>query len=339
MLTYMLRRVLYMIPLLLVVSLISFSLIKIMPGDYLTNARLNPQITAETFQQLVEQYGLDQPFIVQYLYWLKGVARGDFGQSFDTHMGVFETLFLGNRLLWTVILATTTLALTWIFAIPIGIYSATHQYKPSDHVFTFFGFLGLSIPNFFLALVLLWLLVVVFRVGDYGLGVGGLLDGRFFDQPFSWAKFVNYIWHLWPVWLVIGTGGMAGLIRLMRGSLLPDHGPRVVPSGSGCRFDHHGDRSQSADGRPRVLQRPAAAGRPGGYGRATLLQPVLTDRERSCGLPPRVGRSADPLRLRAPAKEIEDSRWHDGDNVESEKTKSTQHPGNRRSSSAARKGR
>jgi peptide/nickel transport system permease protein len=220
MLTYMLRRVLYMIPLLLVVSLISFSLIKIMPGDYLTNARLNPQITAETFQQLVELYGLDRPFIVQYFYWLRGVVRGDFGQSFDTHMGVFETLFLGGRLMWTVILASTTLLLTWLVAIPIGIYSATHQYKPSDHVFTFFGFLGLSIPNFFLALVLLWMLVVLFKVGDYGLGVGGLLDGRFFDQPFSWAKFVNYIWHLWPVWLVIGTSGMAGLIRLMRGSLL-----------------------------------------------------------------------------------------------------------------------
>jgi len=216
----MVRRVLYMIPLLLIVSLISFTLIKIMPGDYLTNARLNPQITEETFQQLVEHYGLDGPFIVQYWYWLKGVVRGDFGRSFDTHLGVFDTLFLGNRLTWTVILASTTLVLTWLFAIPIGIYSATHQYKPSDHLFTFAGFLGLSIPNFFLALVILWMLVVLFRVGDHGLGVGGLIDSRFFDQPMSWAKFVNYMWHLWPAWVVIGTSGMAGLIRLMRGNLL-----------------------------------------------------------------------------------------------------------------------
>ncbi len=220
MLTYVIRRTLYMIPLLLIVSLISFSLIKVMPGDYLTTARMNPQITEETLQRQIERFGLDKPFLIQYWYWLKNVVRGDFGTSFDTRMPVFTTLFFGNRLLWTILIAVTTLILTWLFAIPIGIYSATHQYKPSDHVVTFFGFLGLSIPNFFLALVLLWMLVVLFRVGNYGLGVGGLLDARFFDQPFSWAKFVNYLWHLWPVWLVIGTSGMAGLIRLMRGNLL-----------------------------------------------------------------------------------------------------------------------
>ena len=195
MLTYMIRRTLYMIPLLLIVSLISFSLIKLMPGDYLTTARMNPQITEQTLQQQIERFGLDRPFLVQYWFWLKNVLRGDFGTSFDTRMPVFKTLFFGNRLMWTVIVAMTTLVLTWIFAIPIGIYSATHQYKPSDHVVTFFGFLGLSIPNFFFALVLLWMLVVLFRVGNYGLGVGGLLDARFFGQPFSWAVFVNYIWH------------------------------------------------------------------------------------------------------------------------------------------------
>ncbi len=220
MLTYIIRRTLYMIPLLLVVSLISFSLIKLMPGDYLTTARMNPQITEETLNQQIARYGLDRPFIVQYWFWLKNVVQGDFGTSFDTRMPVFKTLFFGSRLMWTVIIATTTLVLTWIIAIPIGIYSATHQYKPSDHVVTFFGFLGLSIPNFFFALVLLWLLVVIFRVGDYGLGVGGLLDTRYFDAPMSLAKIGNYLWHLWPIWVVIGTGGMAGLIRLMRGNLL-----------------------------------------------------------------------------------------------------------------------
>ena len=220
MLTYIIRRTLYMIPLLLVVSLISFSLIKLMPGDYMTTARLNPVLTEETFQARVARYGLDRPFIVQYWFWLRNVIRGDFGISFDTQMPAFRTLFFGGRLMWTIILATTTLVLQWVAAIPIGIYSATHQYKPSDHVVTFFGFLGLSIPNFFFALVLLWLLVVVFRVGDHGLGVGGLLDARFFHAPMSWAKFANYLWHMWPLWVVIGTGGMAGLIRLMRGSLL-----------------------------------------------------------------------------------------------------------------------
>jgi len=221
MLTYIIRRTLYMLPLLLIVSLISFTLIKIMPGDFLTLARLNPQITEETLQQQIDRFGLDKPFIVQYTYWLKNiVTRGDFGMSFETKMPVYKTLFMGNRLQWTVFIAVTTLILQYLFAIPIGIYSATHQYKPSDHIVTFFGFLGLSIPNFFFALVLLWLLVVVFRVGDYGLTVGNIMDMHYYGTPLSWGKIVNIMWHMWPVWLVIGTSGMAGLIRLMRGNLL-----------------------------------------------------------------------------------------------------------------------
>jgi peptide/nickel transport system permease protein len=221
MLTYIIRRTLYMLPLLLIVSLISFTLIKIMPGDFLTLARLNPQITEETLQQQIERFGLDKPFIVQYGYWLKNIVlHGDFGMSFETKMPVYQTLFMGDRLQWTVFIALSTLILQYLFAIPIGIYSATHQYKPSDHVVTFFGFLGLSIPNFFFALVILWLLVVVFRVGEHGLTVSGVMDMRYYDAPWTWGKIVNILWHMWPVWLVIGTSGMATLIRLMRGNLL-----------------------------------------------------------------------------------------------------------------------
>ena len=221
MLTYIIRRTLYMLPLLLIVSLISFTLIKIMPGDFLTLARLNPQITEETLQQQIDRFGLDRPFIVQYWLWLKNiVTRGDFGMSFDTKMPVYKTLFMGNRLQWTVFIAVSTLFLQYLFAIPIGIYSATHQYKPSDHIVTFFGFLGLSIPNFFFALIVLWLLVVVFKVGNYGLTVAGVMDIQYYGAPLTWGKIVNILWHMWPVWLVIGTSGMAGLIRLMRGNLL-----------------------------------------------------------------------------------------------------------------------
>lgn len=109
--------------------------------------------------------------------------------------------------------------LTWLVSIPLGIYSATHQYKVSDHTLTFFGFLGLSIPNFFFALVVLWMLVAVFHVGP-DLGVGGLFSNKYIEAPWSWNKFLNLLWHLWPVWLVVGTSGMAGLMRYMRGSLL-----------------------------------------------------------------------------------------------------------------------
>jgi len=210
-----------MLPLLVLVSVISFGLIQIMPGDYLTRARMNPQITQETLNKMMASYGLDKPFYVQYWLWFKQIiTKGDFGTSFETMRPVYWTLFMGDRLMWTLIIASTTMLLTWLIAIPLGIYSATHQYKPSDHTLTFFGFLGLSVPNFFFALVVLWVLVAIFKVGNYGLGVGGLFDNRFISAPWSLAKVGNLLWHIWPAWLVIGTSGMAGLLRYMRGSLL-----------------------------------------------------------------------------------------------------------------------
>ena len=210
-----------MLPLLVLVSLFSFAIIQLMPGDYLTRARLDPQIKQETLNALARRYGLDKPFMTRYLAWVKGIlTRGDFGTSFETRQPVFFTLFLGSRLQWTLVVSISTMIITWLFAIPLGIYSATHQYKASDHGLTFFGFLGLSIPNFFFALVVLWLLVAVFKVGNYGLGIGGLFDNRFIAAPWSPAKLGNLLWHIWPAWLVIGTSGMAGLLRYMRGSLL-----------------------------------------------------------------------------------------------------------------------
>lgn len=210
-----------MFPLLILVSVISFGLIQVMPGDYLTRARMNPQITQETLSQMMANYGLDKPFYVQYWLWFKQiVTKRDFGTSFETMRPVYWTLFMGDRLMWTIVISSSTMLLTWLISIPLGIYSATHQYKTSDHALTFFGFLGLSIPNFFFALVVLWLLVAVFKVGNYGLGVGGLFDNRFIGAPWSLAKIGNVLWHIWPAWLVIGTSGMAGLLRYMRGSLL-----------------------------------------------------------------------------------------------------------------------
>ena len=210
-----------MLPLLILVSILSFGLIQVMPGDYLTRARMNPQITQETLNQMMANYGLDKPFHVQYWLWFKQIiTKGNFGTSFETMRPVYWTLFMGDRFMWTIIIASTTMLLTWLIAIPLGIYSATHQYKPSDHALTFFGFLGLSVPNFFFALVVLWVLVAIFKVGNYGLGVGGLFDNRFIGAPWSLAKVGNLLWHIWPAWLVIGTSGMAGLLRYMRGSLL-----------------------------------------------------------------------------------------------------------------------
>ena len=221
MLTFIVRRTLYMIPLLVVVSLISFMLIEIMPGDYLTKLKTNPFVTQKTIAEMAKRYGLDKPPLTRYWYWFQGIiTRGDFGTSFESRRPVFATLFESGRLMWTFIVSLTTMFISWAVAIPLGIYSATHKYKASDHTLTFFGFLGLSFPSFFFALVLLWLLVGVFNVGQHGLGVGGLFDNRFIDAPWSLAKFGNLLWHLWPAWLVIGTIGMAGLLRYMRASVL-----------------------------------------------------------------------------------------------------------------------
>jgi peptide/nickel transport system permease protein len=221
MLGYVVRRILWMIPLLVVVSFVSFVLVHVMPGDYVTRLQMDPQITTETLDQMRARFGLDRPVLVQYGYWLRNILiRADFGMSFETYLPVFETLFMGNRLIWTLILSFSSMVWMWLFAVVLGVYSATHQYGMGDRALTTFGFVVLSIPSFLFALVLLWALVGLLRVGEHGLGVGGLFDSRFIGQPWSWGRFVNLLWHVWPAWLVIGTSGMAGLMRYVRGSLL-----------------------------------------------------------------------------------------------------------------------
>lgn len=217
---YIARRLLYMVPVLIIVSLISFFVIQLMPGDFTTVFKLNPRFSKETIARLEAIYGLDQPAYVRYWKWITGiVTRGDFGYSMETQQSAFDALFKG-RLGWTLLISFGTLIFTWILAIPIGIYSAVRQYSIGDYALTFFGFLGLSIPNFFFALVMIWFLVSVLNVGASGLGVGGLFDVQYIDAPWSWAKLGNFLWHLWPVLVVVGTSGMAGLIRYMRGQLL-----------------------------------------------------------------------------------------------------------------------
>jgi peptide/nickel transport system permease protein len=210
-----------MIPVLVLVSFLSFVLVQMMPGDYLTQMQMDPQITQETLQQMRARFGLDRPVLVQYGCWLRNIImRGDFGISFETYLPVFETLFMGNRLAWTLILSSSTMVWMWLLAVTLGVYSATHHRRIGDRALSTLGFFALSIPSFLFGLVLLWALVGVLRVGEHGLGVGGLFDSCYIGQPWSWGKFVNLLWHLWPAWVVVGTNGMAGLMRYARGSLL-----------------------------------------------------------------------------------------------------------------------
>jgi len=230
MIAYVVQRLMYMIPMLIVISTLSFALLQLMPGDFLTELRFDPNIDQEQLAREAARLGLDQHPIVQYWHWISGVVRGDFGLSFATRRPAFEALFGANleRLGWTVRVSLLTFLFTWIVSIPIGIYSATHQYKVSDHAFTAIAFFGMSIPNFFFALVLLWILVVPLQVGRFGLGISGVVAPHLLGEPWSWTKLGSFLWHVWPALLVIGTAGMAGLVRVMRGLVLDTLGEQYV---------------------------------------------------------------------------------------------------------------
>lgn len=230
MISFIVRRLIYMIPLLLVISVVCFALLDLMPGDILTELRFDPNVDRAQLEREAQQLGLDQPLHVRYFRWISRVVRGDFGHSFAIRRPVWMHLFGPNleRLGWTLRVAALTMLFTWLVSIPIGVYSATHQYKVSDHAFTSLAFVGMSIPDFFFALALLWFLVVPLNVGALGLGVSGAVAPEYLGQPWSWGKFVSFMWHAWPVILVTGTNGMAGLVRFMRGQLLDTLGEQYV---------------------------------------------------------------------------------------------------------------
>ena len=219
---YLLRRLLYSIPLLIVISLISFTVITLPPGDYMTflqteltqRAHLSVEEAKQIADDMRERYGLDEPFLNQYFSWFVGLFRGDFGYSFNFHKPVFEVIW--TRLGWTFLIAITCYFFSLIFGLLPGIYSATHQYSLSDNIFTFFSFLGLSIPNFFLALALMYILV--YYAGAKS--IGGLFSPDMVMEPWGWAKFVDFLKHFWLPVIVVGTAGTARNMRVMRGNLL-----------------------------------------------------------------------------------------------------------------------
>jgi peptide/nickel transport system permease protein len=229
MLSYILKRVLYMIPTLLIISIISFVIIELPPGDYLTSyiGRLSETgiyVDESAVESLKARYGLGQPIYVRYFKWIKGVVQGDFGQSFEWNMPVGELIM--RRVPLTVAVSLFTLIFIYAVAIPIGIYSATHQYSAGDFILTFVGFLGLATPNFMLALVLMF---VFYRY--FGLSVGGLFSPEYIDAPWSIAKLRDMMNHMWLPVIVIGTSGTCGLIRVMRGTLLDELQKQYVVTG------------------------------------------------------------------------------------------------------------
>ena len=209
-----------MIPTLLAISIITFVIIQLPPGDYLSTyiAELQSQgenVDIAKIEALRAQYGLDKSMVEQYCFWVLGLLQGDLGFSFEYQLPVSEVV--GDRLLLTLILNFTTIIFIWLVSFPIGIYSATHQYSWGDYGLTFVGFIGLATPNFLLALILLYFANVWF-----GTSIGGLMDPIYIDQPWSTAKFLSVLEHLWVPVVVIGTSGTASMIRRLRANMLDE---------------------------------------------------------------------------------------------------------------------
>ncbi|MEM7119964.1 MAG: ABC transporter permease [Pseudomonadota bacterium] len=220
MINYIAQRLLIMVPTLIGISLITFIIIQLPPGDFLSTmiAECEAQGESSCADQIEiyrQEFGLDKPVWQQYLFWVGGLLQGDLGLSFEYNKPVNQVI--GESLLLTIIVSAATIIFTWVVAFPIGVYSATHQYSWGDHGLTFIGFLGLATPNFLLALVLLFLANVWF-----GTSIGGLMDPEYLDQPWSWGKFLSVLEHLWIPVVVIGTSGTAGLIRRLRANLLDE---------------------------------------------------------------------------------------------------------------------
>ena len=209
-----------MIPTLLLISLVSFVIIQLPRGDFLTSyiaqlAASGESVDQDVIDSLEKRYGLDQPITVQYIKWIWGFINGDFGQSFEWNQPVRR--LIGDRLAFTIMISLITLVFTYAISIPIGIYSATHQYSVGDYSATTIGFIGLATPNFLLALILMYLGYKYFNTS-----VGGLFSNEYLEAGWSIGKMIDLLKHLWVPVVVVGTAGTAGLIRVMRANLLDE---------------------------------------------------------------------------------------------------------------------
>ena len=220
MLFYIIRRIILLIPLLLVLSIVTFIIIQLPPGDFLTTyimglERQGIEIREEEIANLKRLYGLDKPMYIQYFIWIKNLMSGNLGRSLQWGKPVKE--ILRERLPLTVLVSLLTTLFVWVVSIPIGIYSAIHQYSFFDYIFTFIGFIGLSIPSFLLALIFLWLFF-----SKFGIAMVGLFSPEFINASWNLAKVIDMLKHLWFPVIIIGMSGTAGLIRTMRGNLLDE---------------------------------------------------------------------------------------------------------------------
>ncbi len=227
---FIVRRIFYLIPTLFVITLISFVIIQLPPGDFLTSyvATLRQQgedIDAEALRALQEQYGLGEPIHVQYWKWISGIVlEGDFGISFEWRRPVSELIW--ERLGLTVFISFLTIFVTWIISIPAAVYVATHQYSFLDYLISFLSFVGLGTPGFLVALVYLWIMLDVF-----GTNASGLFSEQYINADWSWAKFTDMLGRLWAPVLILAIDNTAGIIRTVRANLLDELNRPYVETG------------------------------------------------------------------------------------------------------------
>jgi peptide/nickel transport system permease protein len=220
MLLFIMRRILLMIPTLIVISMISFAIIEAPPGDYMdtyVEQLISQQQAVDPTQieALRLRYGLDQPTYVRYIRWVRNLLRGDMGRSLEWNQPV--TKLIADRLPMSLAVSLASFILAYALAIPIGLYSATNKYSLGDYTLTVIGFIGLATPNFLLALVILWYYFVA--TGNVAVG---LFSPEYVIAPWSFGKFIDLLKHIWLPAIVVGTAGTAGLIRVMRANLLDE---------------------------------------------------------------------------------------------------------------------
>lgn len=214
MLSFIIRRILIFIPMMFLVSLVSFVIIELQPGDYASQYIDSPGITPEQIKIIVDRFALDKSPAYRYGVWIKGIVTDfDFGYSFSYKRPVSD--LIGERMGWTVTIALLSIIVQWALAVPLGIYSAMHPYSRSDMALTFISFVGVSIPEFFFAIMLMYLLL------NMGVGsIGGLFSPEFIGAPFSFVKLLDFLAHVWVPVAVVSLAGLAGLMRVMRGNML-----------------------------------------------------------------------------------------------------------------------
>jgi peptide/nickel transport system permease protein len=220
MLAYIIRRLLLALITIWAITVISFVIIQLPPGDFVDAyiaqmSATGSQVSLEEAKGLRQLYGLDQPIYIQYFAWLSRIMQGQFGQALEYRRPVSEVI--GDRMWLTIIVSLAAIVLTWGLALPIGIYSAVRQYSFGDYLFTFIGFIGIAIPNFLLALIIMY---ASFKL--FGLNVGGLFSTGYELAPWNWAKVWDLIKHLPLPAVILALAGTAQLIRIMRANLLDE---------------------------------------------------------------------------------------------------------------------